>query len=352
MAAFYEYRGNIHMHTVHSDGAGQPEDLAAAARSAGLDFIIVTDHNILLDQSWERWDGDVLVLFDIEVHDRELKPERNHCLTLGVHEDVSGFAANPQGLVDAVRARGGLTFFAHPVDKPGPLVREHFPWTEWDLEGFTGVELWNFMSEFRPYATSKVQALLFSFVPQYFTTAPYPEMLERWDELLLRQPVVAIGGSDAHAQVFRLGPIRRRFLSYDYCFRAVNTHILTPEPFDRYIDHDRDMVYEALAAGRAWVAYDMAGATNGFRFAATSVTGGATLGDTLEGGGQPVTFRVETPESADIRLIRAGQGVVAEATGTSLTYATHLPGAYRVEVWKSWWFKPRGWIFSNPIYVV
>lgn len=352
MNTYHEYRGNIHMHTVHSDGTGQPEDLVAAAKTTGLDFIIVTDHNTLLDQSWEGWRGDVLTLFDIEVHDKDLKPEHNHCLTLAVQEDVTPFAPSPQGLVDAVRERGGLSFFAHPFDKPGPLIPEHFPWTEWDIEGFTGIELWNFMAEFRPFATGKLRSLIFSFVPQYFTTAPHPEMLAKWDELLQRQPVVAIGGSDAHAQVFKLGPIRRRFLSYEYCFRAVNTHILTTEPFNHDVSHDRALVYEALAAGRAWVAYDMAGVTDGFRFVAASGDASATLGDSLSSAGQPVTFHVEMPEPAYIKLIRAGQGVVAEAEGTDLTYATSMPGAYRVEVWKSWWLKPRGWVFSNPVYIV
>ncbi|MFL6332527.1 MAG: CehA/McbA family metallohydrolase [Pyrinomonadaceae bacterium] len=39
------FAGDLHMHTVHSDGDWTVPRLAAAARAAGLDFIFVTDHN-------------------------------------------------------------------------------------------------------------------------------------------------------------------------------------------------------------------------------------------------------------------------------------------------------------------
>jgi hypothetical protein len=39
------YAGDLHMHTLHSDGDWTVQGLAAAAREAGLDFISVTDHN-------------------------------------------------------------------------------------------------------------------------------------------------------------------------------------------------------------------------------------------------------------------------------------------------------------------
>lgn len=350
-STLHEYRGNIHMHTTYSDGTGQPEDLIAAASRTGLDFIIVTDHNVLLDQNREGWHNNVLTLFDIEVNDAGLKPEHNHCLTLGVQEDVTPFAPSPQGLVDAVRERGGLTFFAHPIEKASPLIPDTYPWTDWDLEGFTGIELWNFMSEFRPYASSKLKAIAVGYLPWWFSTGPYPEMLAKWDELLQRQPTAAIGGSDAHANIFHIGPVRRTFLSYDYCYRAVNTHIMATEPFTHEFKHDRGLVYEALGAGRCWIGYDMVHATEGFRFFGRQGDAEAPMGASLRAG-RPVTFEIETPAAADIRLIRAGAGVIANVKGRKLSYTTSTPGAYRVEAWKRWRGKMRGWVFSNPIYLV
>jgi len=39
------YRGDCHVHSVYSDGKLTPEQLAAGARAAGLDFIATTEHN-------------------------------------------------------------------------------------------------------------------------------------------------------------------------------------------------------------------------------------------------------------------------------------------------------------------
>ena len=39
------YRSDLHTHTVHSDGRRRITEMAAAATSAGLDFIVSTDHN-------------------------------------------------------------------------------------------------------------------------------------------------------------------------------------------------------------------------------------------------------------------------------------------------------------------
>ena len=39
------YLGDLHAHSVHSDGAWEVADLVAAARTRGLDFVTLTDHN-------------------------------------------------------------------------------------------------------------------------------------------------------------------------------------------------------------------------------------------------------------------------------------------------------------------
>jgi hypothetical protein len=45
----YEYAGNLHMHTPFSDGMGTYDEIASAALRAGLDFVIVTDHNVWVE---------------------------------------------------------------------------------------------------------------------------------------------------------------------------------------------------------------------------------------------------------------------------------------------------------------
>ncbi len=74
---------NLHIHSTYSDGHGTHAELAQAAMKAGLDAILVTDHNVFVDDidGYFR-DGRqrVLVLVCEEVHNpRRDPPERATC---------------------------------------------------------------------------------------------------------------------------------------------------------------------------------------------------------------------------------------------------------------------------------
>ncbi|WP_069742171.1 CehA/McbA family metallohydrolase [Streptomyces sp. EN23] len=49
------YRGDCHVHSVHSDGRRAPAEVAAAARAAGLDFINSSEHNTT--SAHAAWEG-------------------------------------------------------------------------------------------------------------------------------------------------------------------------------------------------------------------------------------------------------------------------------------------------------
>ena len=63
------YRGDCHVHSVYSDGKLTPEQLAAGARAAGLDFIATTEHNTAdAHGAWHAHAGDdLLVILGEEV---------------------------------------------------------------------------------------------------------------------------------------------------------------------------------------------------------------------------------------------------------------------------------------------
>ena len=64
----HEYVGSIHLHTTASDGAAAHEEVARLASLSGLDFLIVTDHNVLTT-GLDGWYGECLLLVGEEIHD-------------------------------------------------------------------------------------------------------------------------------------------------------------------------------------------------------------------------------------------------------------------------------------------
>ena len=67
MGHIYQYIGVVHVHTAFSDGEGTIEEVIAAARDAGLDFLLITDHNDLRAKEYEGWHGGTLVLSLIHI---------------------------------------------------------------------------------------------------------------------------------------------------------------------------------------------------------------------------------------------------------------------------------------------
>jgi hypothetical protein len=351
----HEYVGNTHIHTPYSDGEGSHEEIAQAALKAGLDFAIVTDHNIYVSGlDGYRYDGDrrVLLLVGEEIHDRIREPQKNHLLVYETRKEMAPLAEDPQHLIDQVRLAGGLAFLAHPVDPDAPLINnDDLSWVDWDVVGYTGLEIWNFMSEFKGLLGSVRQALPYLYHPERIARGPYPAALERWDGLLNEgKRVVVIGGTDAHATKVQYGPLKRVVFPYEFLFRTVNTHVLTPSPLTGVVENDRRLLFESMRKGHCFVGYDLPASTRGFRFQAETDEGRVDMGNVAQGR-FGVTLQVRTPRRAEIRMLHNGQVVKtwqgAEAAVLSVKHA----GAYRVEAFIDYENERRTWIISNPIFV-
>lgn len=351
----HEYIGNLHSHSVYSDGWGRHNHIARAAIAADLDFVVVTDHNVLvqgLDGYRYYDDHQVLLLTGEEVHDPTRQPQRNHLLAFEAGRELAAAAGDPQALIDAVNENGGLSFLAHPVDFAAPLFGESdLSWVSWHVEGFTGLEIWNFMTEFKTLLTSWPRAVYYAYRPQKIARGPHPEILSRWDQLLAAgRHVVAIGNADAHAFPVRKGPIERVIFPYEFLYRAVNTHVLTEEPLTGEVSRDRGRLFEALRAGRCFIGYDLPAPTRGFRFRATSDAGQAGMGESLPVG-FGVTFQAYAPQRCRMRLLRDGEVLGSWDDVHQFVHTSGRTGAYRVEAYLRFDGEERTWILSNPIYV-
>lgn len=351
----YETKFSLHIHTNYSDGNASHLKLMDLAAKAGLDGIITTDHNIWvkgLDGYYGEGKKKTMLLIGEEVHDRTLDPPGNHMLLIGIDREMSPFASNPQQLINQTQRSGGLTFLAHPIEDSLEMFHERdFSWRNWDIHNFSGIELWNQMSEFKSVTHNLFSALINALFPKRMSVGPLDRTLALWDDLIAtrNKPIVAIGGVDAHELIKKIGPLTIKLYPYLHHFRSITTHILIPKPPTGTFLEDRKKVIKALEQGHCFVAYDLPASTEGFRFSAHNDDGRFIMGDqiSITGG---LTFQIRLPQKQLCRLFKDGKMLKEWADREVCTHITKEPGVYRVEVYIPYKGKYRGWIFSNPIY--
>ncbi len=345
----------IHIHTHYSDGNASHEELVKIAAKAGLHGIITTDHNIWLD-GLEGYYGQgkqkVMLLVGEEIHDRTLDPPGNHLLAINARKELSRFSDSPQQLIDQIQHSGGLSFLAHPVEDPlEEFNQKDFSWRDWDIHGFTGIELWNHMSEFKSVSSGYFSAAVNALFPKQMSLGPLERTLSLWDQLIASrmQKIVAIGGVDAHQLQYKLGPFSIWIYPYLHHFKSVTTHIINSKPLSGSFPDDRNMLIRSLEQGHCFVAYDLPAPTDGFMFSANNEEGRFIMGDAvkIQNG---LTFQICLPRQTLCRLLKDGK-ILKEWTDHNVcTHITTDPGVYRVEAFIPYKGKMRGWIFSNPIY--
>lgn len=349
---YREYAGNLHIHSKYSDGTATVEGIAAAASRAGLAFVGINDHFTLkgLHEGKEGWRDGVAVLIGCE-----LNRECNHYLAYNITEEIPSDTANPQNVIDATRKQGGLGFIAHPFELGSPMHDggHAYVWNKWDVEGYTGMSIWNFSSVWKGNARSLLSGLYYFYNMRAADLDPLDETLAKWDELARKRKVVAIGGSDNHGVKIKslFGLVRGKVFSYEYAFRAVNTHVLLPGEMPADFDAAKQAIYDALSEGRCFVACGLFADPRGFRFEAETRKGVAVMGEHVLTEDSP-TLVVNAPARALITFLHNGQVIKSEA-GKEASVRADKPGPYRVEVRLPHAFrKTRAWILSNPIYAL
>jgi hypothetical protein len=340
---FTRVSGIVHVHTTLSDGGGTPEEVAVAAKKAGLRFVVITDHNNVDGKPFEGEHDGVLVLVGTEI-----STSAGHLLGLGIPDPVFRFSGDARDALEDVRDLGGAAFAAHPLSP-----REDFRWTGWELPGPWGMELVNGDSQWRAAGWPRLlrTAALYGLNSRYALLAsltPPDETLARWDALLARRDVAGIAGADAHARFVVRKERAVRFPSYESLFALAQDHVLLEQPLTGQAGPDGEAIVAALARGRCYVGLDALAPADEFSF--TAETGGRrfTIGDTVppEPG---LTLRAagRMPAGSQVTIRRDGT-VAGEGEGAAEVRAS-APGVYRAEVRVPGWSTP--WILSNPIYV-
>jgi hypothetical protein len=359
LAAPVTLRGAYHIHTTTSDGTGTPDEVAAAAARAGLQFIVLTDHGDATRTPMPpRYRSGVLCIDAVEI-----STTGGHYAALGLPGAAPyRLAGEPRDVVEDVRRLGGMGIAAHP-DSPKRELR----WTGWDTP-FDGVEWLNEDTEWRDESSwSLARALAHYTIRPAGTLGALAEhsraVLDRWDRLASQRRVVGLAAVDAHARIgfgnghepYR-GAVFLRVPSYEASFRSFALHVELPGALSGDASRDAEAVLAAIRGGHLYATLDALAEPGPAGFVATSGTHTARMGDFLPPDG-PVTWEAAAaaPGGATLRLVCDGK-IVTQTPATGRLHYQHqqgaaLPAACRAEV--GWDLRDRRvtWLATNPIYL-
>jgi hypothetical protein len=341
--------GALHLHTIRSDGGGRPEDVAAAASLAGLNFIILTDHGDgtrLPDPP--AWRAGVLVLDGVEI-----STEHGHLLAIGMRQSAYPLGGEARDVMEDVWRLGGIGIVAHPASPKPDLA-----WTDWEGP-FDGAEWLSADAEWRDesWTTLMRSAATFPFRPAQSVARLFDRpvgLLARLDERASERPVLLVAGTDAHGGIGAEGRRRLPFPSYDSTLRAMSVRLILRGALGGNADRDAPLILEALRARRAYTSIDALAGPARLTFTAESGAARAETGGRLLPG-RPVTLRVRAngPPDSTIVLLRGGQSIARGPIPSLEHVSDGAPGVYRVEV-----LVPRApgrpavpWVVSNAITV-
>ncbi len=299
------FKGDLHAHTLASDGVLSADELARHALRHGLDFLAITDHNQTVSaDSLPRLSGLTLIPGVEWTH------YRGHANFLGADRpyDEPFFANSPEEIrarFDSARRRGALISLNHPFDEQCPFL--------FDLNAlpFDCIEIWN-----GPMRESNLRAV------------------GLWQGLLTAGKKVPIcGGSDYHrSQLFLFpgGPTT--------CVYAASAG-----PAD---------ILSALKQGHAYVVF----APDGPVLEATA--GEAILGDSVPVANvKEMEIKIGGLQAGDVVRVVTATGsttiVQAETSGSFQgRYVMEAPGFARIEVLRLFipGIPPLPALIANPIY--
>ena len=327
----FDWKGVVHCHSrLSHDSQGTLAEIAAACRTAQVDFVVMTDHqtDASIRDGVRGMVGDTLFVVGAEVRSRQG--------TIIAFPLVAPLRRWQQSglLVKEAQDQGGIAFICH-----AELWRD-----SWDLPGLTGMEIVNLHAGV--LAPNKLGTLLTGLLlPLRLLFERIcvrdPEVFRQWDRQLdRRHPFTPVGGNDAHANVHLFGPLGGTMGNYQEVFLTLSTHVLAERL-------DEPALVDALRRGRSYVSFDIFGEGAGFDFRAVDGDGVHLPGSTVPAS-PSLQLSVHAPDAGIIELWRDG-AIVRTQEGSAMTLTAPECGVYRVEV-----RRPFGtpWLFSSSIRVV
>ncbi len=337
----YNSVGAIHIHSVYSDGTGNIESISKAAKKAGLDWIIITDHN-----SFEIEEGIYNGVYVIKGEEISPKNE-NHYLALGINKYIQP-NTDAKHNIEAVKMNGGFGFAAHP-DESDYRRNSHQPikWTNKNVIP-DGVEIWNWFSEWADNLNNRnIFTLAYAFLcKNKLVKSANSNVLFWWDNLnnVSEKIVPAIGGIDAHALKIKDYIIPVTIFPYESMFKTIVNIVTSDEEFKTDFFARKEQILEALKSGRNLI-INRAVSKEIPVIKISNQKQTVTSGERINLDNK--TFlNVQTKKRSSIKIIHNGKEIKS-VISNSIKMLLNEVGKYRVEIK----FGERGFAYSNPIMV-
>lgn len=138
------YRGDLHSHTVHSDGDITVEDRARGAVERGLDFLAITDHNTISQhREVDRWSDGIT-----PIRGSEVTTFHGHINCLGLETAIdwrdSARGKGAAAIVEQAHRQNALVSINHPSAFGDPWCSGcHWDYARVDYSTFDAMEVWN-----------------------------------------------------------------------------------------------------------------------------------------------------------------------------------------------------------------
>ena len=332
-----ELRAAFHVHGYLShDSRGSIDAIAHAARSLGIDTVILSDHYAPgnISRAARGMQGGVLFVPGVELN----AGKTGSILSFDLKEDFSNKKTPAERTAEMAR-QGAVSVYGHCEELE-----------DWSLEPFQGFEVYNLHAEFKAQSVwSLVWRLLFLPADAFFeaaVTEPTRNLATYDRELARGRHLAALAGHDAHANIRVFGPLGGTIGTYPEILRLFSNHLLVRE-------WSVEGVGEAVRAGRTFVVFDYLGDGTGFElsYGAPNATADerAILGDAVRHD-PDARLEVRIPETTRIvpriRTLQDGKEISSVET-RRLCMPLDRPGIVRVEVYLG----KRLWIVSSPIYI-
>ena len=335
----------LHVHSRYSYGTGRVVEIIEAGKKAGLDVLWLTDHDNrhAAKEPGAGYRDKLLFLVGMEI-----TPPTNHYLALGEIDPVDS-SLPFQEIIDGVRQQGGLGFVAHPEDSGNATARlPSYRWTDRAVYGFTGLEIWNHLSDWSRQIHHLMGGAWAAWHPFSGLEGAWPATLRLWDRLAMQGPVVGIGGADAHAAHVGRGPFRFTVFPYRTSFSAILNHVCLDTPLSSQWQEAQTQLLGAFKSGQVAVLNASLGSEKGFRFWLSDPEGRVWPMGSSVSWQNGLLLEGQSPVFVQWEIWRDGK-IVEKVDGTALLRKIGQTGVWRVVLRRG--RRQAVWLYSNPIYI-